>query len=60
MEAKRPDGVHVLSAESLDALARAKAKGDAIVSRHLKPGRLAAASHPDPGRVTGAAIGADF
>jgi hypothetical protein len=40
-----PAGVHVLSAESQAALARAKAKGDAIAARHVKPERLAAASH---------------
>lgn len=39
-----PDGVHVLSAESQAALARAKERGDAITARHVKPGRLAAAS----------------
>ena len=38
-----PEGVHVLSAESLAALARAKARGDAIEARHRKPARLAAA-----------------
>ncbi len=55
-----PDGVHVLSAESQSALARAKAKGDAQMARHAKPARLAAATHPDHGRVTGEAIGSDF
>lgn len=39
-----PDGVHVLSAESQAALARAKEKGDAIAARHTKPERLAAAT----------------
>lgn len=39
-----PAGVHVLSAESQAALARAKEKGDAITARHAKPGRLAAAT----------------
>jgi hypothetical protein len=60
MTEKLPDGVHILSAESQAALARAKARGDAIEARHIKPVRLAAATHPDDGRVTGAAIGADF
>ncbi|WP_253639961.1 MULTISPECIES: hypothetical protein [unclassified Bradyrhizobium] len=38
-----PPGVHLLSIESQAALARAKAKADAIVERHTKPERLAAA-----------------
>ena len=38
-----PTGVHRLSAESQAALARAKARSDAIVARHAKPERLAAA-----------------
>ena len=41
-------GVHLLSAESQAALARAKArsksKSDAIMARHAKPARLAAAT----------------
>lgn len=41
-------GVHRLSAESQAALARAKAKSkpksEAIMARHIKPGRLAAAT----------------
>ena len=32
-----PAGVHRLSAESQAALARAKARSDAIVARHAKP-----------------------
>ena len=36
-------GVHLLSAESQAALARAKARGEAIMARHAKPARLAAA-----------------
>jgi len=39
-----PAGVHRLSAESQAALARAKAKSDAIMARHAKPERLAAAT----------------
>ena len=39
-----PEGVHVLSAESQAALARAKQRGDAIAARHAKLARLAAAS----------------
>ena len=39
-----PAGVHRLSAESQLALARAKASGCAIMARHAKPGRLAAAT----------------
>ena len=39
-----PAGVHLLSAESQTALARAKARSDAIVARHAKPARLAAAT----------------
>ena len=39
-----PDGVHRLSAESQAALARAKARSDAITARHAKPARLAAAT----------------
>ena len=39
-----PEGVRVPSAESQAALARAKAKSDAIVARHAKPERLAAAT----------------
>ena len=38
-----PAGVHRLSAESQAALARAKARSDAIVARYAKPARLAAA-----------------
>jgi hypothetical protein len=38
-----PAGVHRLSAESQAALARAKARNDAIAARHTKPARLAAA-----------------
>jgi hypothetical protein len=38
-----PAGVHRLSAESQAVLARAKARSDAIVARHAKPERLAAA-----------------
>jgi hypothetical protein len=38
-----PAGVHRLSADQA-ALARAKAKSDAIVARHAKPERLAAAT----------------
>ena len=37
-------GVHRLSAESQAALARAKARSDAIIARHIKPERLAAAT----------------
>ncbi|UFX42029.1 hypothetical protein HAP47_0022435 [Bradyrhizobium sp. 41S5] len=49
-----PPGVHVLSAESQAALARAKAEGDAIAARHAKPERLAAATigKMDPERYT--------
>ena len=36
-------GVHRLSAESLAALARAKARAEAIMARHIKQERLAAA-----------------
>ena len=39
-----PAGVYRLSAESQAALARAKARSDAIVARHTKPERLAAAT----------------
>jgi hypothetical protein len=39
-----PAGVHLLSAESQAALARARARSDAIVARHAKPERLAAAT----------------
>ena len=39
-----PAGVHRLSAESQVALIRAKARGDAIMARHAKPERLAAAT----------------
>ena len=39
-----PAGVHRLSVESQATLARAKAKSDAIVARHAKPARLAAAT----------------
>jgi hypothetical protein len=39
-----PAGVHRLSAESQAALARAKARGEAIMARHIKPERLAAAT----------------
>jgi len=39
-----PAGVYRLSAESQAALARAKARSDAIVARHAKPERLAAAT----------------
>ena len=39
-----PAGVHRLSAESQAALARAKARSDAIIARHAKPERLAAAT----------------
>ncbi|WP_157088053.1 hypothetical protein [Bradyrhizobium jicamae] len=47
-----PAGVHRLSAESQLALARAKARGCAIMARHAKPERLAAAttSTMDPER----------
>jgi len=38
-----PAGVQLLSAERQAALARAKAKSDAIMARHAKPERLAAA-----------------
>jgi hypothetical protein len=55
-----PAGVHVLSAESQAALARAKEKGDAIAARHAKPGRLAAAAIKTDGPVTVAANGRDF
>jgi hypothetical protein len=44
-----PAGVHLLSAESQAALARAKAKSDTIMARHAKPERLAAANHQDDG-----------
>jgi hypothetical protein len=37
-------GAHRLSAESQAVLARAKAKSDAIMARHAKPERLAAAT----------------
>ena len=39
-----PAGVHLLSAESQAALIRAKARGEAIMARHTKPERLAAAT----------------
>ena len=39
-----PVGMQLLSAESRAALARAKARSDAIVARHAKPARLAAAT----------------
>jgi len=39
-----PACVYRLSAESQAALARAKAKGGAIMARHAKPERLAAAT----------------
>jgi hypothetical protein len=39
-----PAGVHYLSSESQLAVARAKAKSDAIMMRHAKPARLAAAT----------------
>ena len=38
-----PAGVHRLSAESQAALARAKARSNAIMAHHAKPERLAAA-----------------
>jgi hypothetical protein len=38
-----PAGVHHLSAESQLVLALAKARSDAIMARHAKPERLAAA-----------------
>ncbi|WP_168388439.1 hypothetical protein [Bradyrhizobium elkanii] len=44
MTDKLPAGVHVLSAESQAALARAKAKSNAVTARHTKPERLAAAT----------------
>ena len=44
-----PAGVHRLSAECQAALARAKARSDAIMARHAKPARLAAANHHDDG-----------
>ena len=37
-------GVHRLSVESQAVLARAKARGEAIMARHVKPERLAAAT----------------
>ncbi len=55
-----PAGVHILSAESQAALARAKARGDAIEARHVKPERLAAATIKTDGPVTVAANGRDF
>ncbi len=55
-----PAGVHVLSAESQAALARAKAKDDAATARHTKPERLAAAAIKIDGPVTVAANGRDF
>lgn len=55
-----PDGVHVLSAESQAALARAKARGDNVTARHIKPGRLAAATINTDGPVTVATNGPDF
>ena len=39
-----PTGVHRLSAESRAALARAKDRSDALMARHVKPARLAAAT----------------
>jgi hypothetical protein len=39
-----PAGVHRLSAESQAALSRAKARSCAIMARHAKPERLAAAT----------------
>jgi hypothetical protein len=39
-----PAGVHRLSAERQAALAQTKAKSDAIMARHAKPERLAAAT----------------
>ena len=52
MSENLPAAVHRLSAESQAALARAKAKRDAIVARHTKPARLAAATieNMDPER----------
>ncbi|PDT77149.1 hypothetical protein [Bradyrhizobium sp. C9] len=44
LAATLPIGVHVLSAESQAALARTKAKSDAITARHAKSERLAAAT----------------
>ncbi len=44
MTGNLPAGVHRLSAESQAALARAKARSDAITARHVKPARLAAAT----------------
>lgn len=55
-----PTGVHVLSAESQAALARAKARGEAITARHAKPERLAAATITTDGPVTVATNGPDF
>ena len=37
-------GVHLLSAESQAVLARAKARGEAIIARQIKPERPAAAT----------------
>lgn len=54
-----PAGVHILSRESLATLAHAKARGDAVLARHLKPERLAAATIVD-GPVTVATNGPDF
>ena len=49
-----PAGVHRFSAESQLALARAKASGCAIMARHIKSERLAAATIKtmDPERQT--------
>ena len=44
MSENLPAAVHRLSAESQAALARAKARGEAIMARHAKPERLAAAT----------------
>jgi hypothetical protein len=44
MNENLPAGAHLLSAESQAALARAKARGEAIMARHIRPERLAAAT----------------
>jgi hypothetical protein len=57
-----PAGVQLLSAESQAALARAKARSDAIMARHAKPERLAARTRQDdgPGALNLNGDGADF
>ncbi|MEH2621978.1 hypothetical protein V1292_000033 [Bradyrhizobium sp. AZCC 1719] len=54
MSENLPAGVHLLSTESQAALVRAKARSDAIMARHVKSERLAAATIKpmDPERQT--------